>query len=84
MASWDGYTCEVDDGSGGNNGNDSWTVVCPEGRYRTTGNYCADCGLNCDSCAEESGACETCKDQYQPMSDGFNCFIDPADVECPA
>lgn len=32
-------------------------TICPDGRYRTSGNYCMDCGINCVACADETGEC---------------------------
>jgi len=58
MASWDGFTCTPDDGSGGNNSNDwdssdtTWTIICPDGQYASAGGFCMACGINCDMCED--------------------------------
>lgn len=77
----DGWSTTGDD-DWGTSRNSGWITVCPDGRFRTSGNYCMDCGVNCLTCADETAQCTSCKALYQPMANNIDCFLDPADLEC--
>ena len=56
-------------------------ITCEANQFKVN-NICKDCGLNCQSCDDDTGNCNTCIPGYVTNTDGKSCSQEAGTDDC--